>query len=200
MRTVIYIHGFAGSGHGVKAEIFRRHYREKGVPFLAPSLPYIPDLAADTLEEIVACCGDVGVVGSSLGGFYAARLAKRLGIPAVLINPAMRMSPALSSLEGFQTHYYDLSRFEWTPQHKASLRRMNEELGENLSDLDVLLLLKTGDEVLDYRDALHRFDGLPPERIVVEEGGDHSFADIETGLPMIDAFFGRFRKNRPAAG
>ena len=189
---ILYIHGFASSGRGGKAGVFREHYREKGVTFFAPSLSYIPDLAVDTLDGFVEACGqeEIRVIGSSLGGFYAARLAKKYGLRAVLINPAMRMSETLSELEGFQHHYYDLSRFEWTPRHKAALSAMNDELGGDVSDLDVLLLLQKDDDVIDYRDTLARFPGLDASRIVLEEGGGHVFEGIEAYLERIDRFFG----------
>jgi predicted esterase YcpF (UPF0227 family) len=190
-EVVLYIHGFASSGLGQKADLLRRHYKENGIPFLAPSLSHIPDLAVSTLEEIVTTCGthSMRVVGGSLGGFYAAYLSQRYDLPAVLINPAMQMEDAHTQLLGLQQHAYDGSCFECSEAHFASLRRVAETLGD-LSDSRVLLLMQKGDAVVDYRNTLQRFEGLPSSQIVLEEGGSHLFEGLESKLPLMDAFLG----------
>ena len=72
---VIYIHGFGGSGLGNKAQIFRQYCKENQIDFLAPSLSYVPQLAIQTLEEIIEYHlikkEKVYLIGSSLGGFYS---------------------------------------------------------------------------------------------------------------------------------
>lgn len=189
--VVLYVHGFASSGLGQKAEQLRRHYGNMGVPFLAPSLSYIPDLAMATLEEIITACGTkrIRLIGGSLGGFYAAYLSRRCDLPAVLINPAMQIEDAHAQLLGLQPHAYDGSRFECSEAHFSSLRRVAETMGD-LSDSRVLLLMQKGDTVVDYQKTLQRFEGLPPSQILLEEGGSHLFEGLESKLPKIDAFLG----------
>lgn len=92
---ILYIHGFGSSGEGGKAKIFREHFRKRGVPFMAPSLSYVPELAIKTLEEIIEMCEDITLIGSSLGGYYAIYLAEKYGLKTVLINPAVRSSKTL---------------------------------------------------------------------------------------------------------
>jgi len=46
----VYIHGFGSSAKGVKAMMVREAFAPK---VIAPSLSPIPDLAIDTLEQIV---------------------------------------------------------------------------------------------------------------------------------------------------
>jgi len=75
---ILYIHGYGGHGLGVKSSQLREYCKTQGVDFLAPSLSYIPDLALQTLEEIIENIqGGVTLVGSSLGGFYAIYLAHK---------------------------------------------------------------------------------------------------------------------------
>ena len=50
---------------------------------------------------------------------------------------------------------------------------------------DYLLLVETGDEVLDYREAVRYYAGA--EQVVVE-GGDHTLQSFEQHLPGIVAF------------
>ncbi len=184
---ILYLHGFASSGLGAKARSVREYFGER---VLAPSLPYIPELALDTLEQILAQARrlhePVGLMGSSLGGFYALRLAERHGLPAVLINPSVRPWETLAAHTGTGTNYYDGARFEWTPRHVESLARYRVDAPSARERY--LLMLQTGDEVLDYREALRL---LPDAPRILEEGGDHSFRGFERHLPRIEAFFRR---------
>ena len=74
---IIYIHGFGGSGEGSKAKAFRNYFASIKEPFIAPSLSYVPELAIRTLEELIdAYPGEVSLIGSSLGGYYATCIPK----------------------------------------------------------------------------------------------------------------------------
>ncbi|WP_457596343.1 YqiA/YcfP family alpha/beta fold hydrolase [Hydrogenimonas sp.] len=183
---ILYIHGFAGSGMGLKATILRRRYPEAVV---APSLPYIPELAFDTLDQTVRAllrCGPVGLVGSSLGGFYAWALAEKHGLKAVLVNPSVKPYETLDLWKGFVKHYHDLSHFEWTPTHIQTLRQLDP--GEVRHPENYLLLLQKDDELLDYRVAEERFQGAT---VLLDEGGGHAYEGFEKRLADIEKFFGR---------
>ena len=49
------------------------------------------------------------------------------------------------------------------------------------------VMVQTGDEVLDYRQALDKYQGC---ELIVQQGGDHSFIDYEKMLPQISKYFG----------
>ena len=51
---------------------------------------------------------------------------------------------------------------------------------------NILLMVQTGDELLDYR---HAVDKLPDVQQIIEEGGSHSFDDFESRLSRIADFF-----------
>jgi len=184
---VLYIHGFAGSGLGVKAKMVREFFTPEA---LAPSLPCVPDLAVDTLDQILRGARrrnlPAGLVGSSLGGYYALYLAERYKLPAVLINPSIRPWETLAAHTGTVTHYYDGTRFLYEPRHLEALKRYY--IPRPTRQERYLLMLQSGDEVLDYRVALEH---LPRAQRIVEEGGDHSFAGFERHLPRIREFFRR---------
>ncbi len=188
---ILYIHGFAGSGLGTKAKRVREYFAEAA---FAPSLPYIPDLAMDTLIQIAEQAKRLEeplyLVGSSLGGFFALYLAERFDLKAVLINPALRPWETLAAHTGEGTNYYDGARFEWTPQHVESLKKYRTRLSRPEK---ILLMLQSGDEVLDYRVALEELQGV---RTILEEGGDHAFQGFEKHLPAISEFFAQ-RKSHP---
>ncbi|MDT8338344.1 MAG: YqiA/YcfP family alpha/beta fold hydrolase [Sulfurimonas sp.] len=170
----IYIHGFGGSGCGVKAELFRIYFKSINQPFIAPSLSYVPHLVIKTLEEIVESDGgNVNLIGSSLGGFYAIYLAQKYGLKAVLINPSINPDETLKKVLGMAPNFYDNSSFEWRESHLEMLKEYRVEAKKRDN---FFVLLQKGDELLDYREAVN---SLPYAKFAIEEGGSHSFENIE---------------------
>lgn len=169
----IYIHGFGGSGCGVKAELFRTYFKSINQPFIAPSLSYVPHLAIKTLEEMIESYGgNVNLVGSSLGGFYAIYLAQKYGLKVVLINPSVNPDETLKKVLGMAPNFYDNSSFEWNAAHLEMLKEYRVEV---IRQENFFVLLQKGDEILDYREAAER---LPHAKFSIEEGGSHSFKSI----------------------
>ena len=182
---VLYIHGFASSGEGEKARIFREHYRKIGKKFLAPSLSFIPELAVGTLEEIIKNCDDIKLIGSSLGGYYALFLAHKYNLKAVLINPSLHPQETLKKVLGEQNCYYDgQSRFCWDERHI----KMLEEFAVTKPPVEKLfVMLQKGDETLDWSVAAKELEGA---KMLIEEGGNHSFSGIARHFDEIDSFLG----------
>ena len=181
---ILYIHGFASSGLGSKAQVFRRYFAEQGISFFAPSLPTIPALAIQTLEEYIESkpAQQIGLIGSSLGGFYALYLANKYKLKAVLINPAMTPYRLLNNFDSHVKHFHDGSEFEFNKDHAAFLESFHIKQPDISS---LLVMLQTGDDVLDYQVALTQLKGAA---MVVEEGGTHSFEAIERHFERIQAF------------
>jgi uncharacterized protein len=180
---ILYIHGYGGHGLGVKSSQLREYCKSKNIPFLAPSLSYIPDLAIQTLEEIIEnLSGDITLVGSSLGGFYSIYLATKYNLKAVLINPSIFPYETLLLTKGRFPHYYDGSTFEWNEKHIESLPQYEVQ---NVQDENFMLLLQKGDETLDYTKAVKKF---PNAKQFVEEGGSHSFDGFERYFEKIVEF------------
>jgi len=125
------------------------------------------------------------VIGSSLGGFYATLAAERHGARAVVINPAVRPDLDLRAHAGPQTNLHTGARFEVTAAHFDELRAMR--VGRISRPDRYFLLVRTGDEVLDYRQAVAFYAGAWQ---FVQGGGDHAFAGFEAQIPAILAFGG----------
>ncbi len=181
----IYIHGFGSSGQGGKAKLFRQYYRSINEPFIAPSLSYVPDLAIDTLEELIGSYDSVSLIGSSLGGYYAIYLAQKYKLKAALINPAVQSSKTLKravDLTGLALNHYDGSHFTWQASH---LEMLKSYAVEDITPDRYLLMLQKDDDVLDYREALAK---LPQATMIVEEGGSHAFEGIEQHFGKIHDF------------
>jgi predicted esterase YcpF (UPF0227 family) len=128
---------------------------------------------------------DVAFVGSSLGGFYATCLAERFGARAAMINPAVRPYEALAPSLGVQTNLYTGEAFEVTREHMDELRAM--AVARITLPARYLLLVETGDEVLDYREAVAFYAGAYQ---YVRGGGDHTFTEFAAQIPAILRFVG----------
>lgn len=182
---IIYIHGFGSSGEASKAKLLRAYCQENKIRFIAPSLPSIPDLAINTLSELIESYSEpVYLMGSSLGGYYALYLSDKYNLKAVLINPAVNAPETLRRALGHGLNYYDNSTYEWNESHLEMLESYEIE-EPNLEN--ILLLLQKGDEVLDYEEALDVLEGA---KTIVEEGGNHSFEGLDRHLESIKRFFG----------
>jgi len=180
---VIYIHGFSGSGEGNKAKLFREYFKSINEPFIAPSLSYVPELAIQTLQEIVeSYTQEIKLIGSSLGGFYTIYLANKYNLAAVLLNPSIYPYNTLSKMIGKAPNFYDGSSYEWNQKHVDMLKQFEVQ---NINEKNYLLLLQKGDELLDYKEAVDKFENA---KMIVEEGGSHSFDDIEKHFMTINLF------------
>lgn len=181
---IIYIHGFGGSAKGVKASSLRKALKEHNI--LAPTLSYNPDLAIDTLEQIINSYKkyeNIYLIGSSLGGFFSIYLAKKYNLKAVLINPATDPINILSTLVGQALNFGDLSKFEWNQNHVDTLKKYYVK---DINPKNYMLLAQTGDEMIDYKIAKKELKGCIQ---IIEQGGNHGFENIEKYINDILNFF-----------
>lgn len=184
---ILYLHGFRSSPASWKARLLGERMAALGLAgrYRCPALSPVPETALAQAEaEIVAADGPITLVGSSLGGHYAAALAEKHGLRAVLINPAIVDRLDLSLFLGEQDNFHTGERFVFTRAHAEQL------LGQVVTRPTperYLLMLETGDEVLDWRHAAERYAG---SRSIVLEGGDHSFTRFADHIPEILEFAG----------
>lgn len=179
--ALIYIHGFNSSPASFKAKVLHERLAasEHASEFFAPALPHSPAAAAKLLKAIVQMQPRAVLVGSSLGGFYATWLAERFALRAVLVNPAVRPYELLAGLVGRQQNFHTGEHYDFTPQHVEELRALEVE---TIHPAHYLLMVQTGDEVLDYRHAVEKYRGA---RQLVIKGGDHGFSDFATHIDAI---------------
>jgi predicted esterase YcpF (UPF0227 family) len=180
--VIIYLHGFNSSPQSHKAQVLGRYMAERGRAheYACPALPPLAGEAIRAIEKLVSA--GVCLVGSSLGGFYATYLAEKHDVPAVLINPAIEPHVGLRAYLGPQKNLHTGQPYELTEAH---LREWEKLYVLRLKPQRYLLLVETGDEVLDYRQAVARYAGA--EQVVVE-GGDHSLQSFPRHLPRILEF------------
>jgi hypothetical protein len=190
---IIYLHGFRSAPASIKAQALARHMQARGLgeSFWCGQLPVSPAAAIELVEARIARARAEHperaptLVGSSLGGYYATWLAERHALAAVLVNPAVVAPQSLEAWIGRQTNLYTGESFDFTAQHIAELRAI--EVAAITRPERYWLLVETGDEVLDYRDAVAKYAGA---RQTVLEGGDHGFSRWHDYLDEVIAFAG----------
>jgi len=186
---IIYIHGFGSHGYGSKAKVFREYFTSIEEDFIAPSLSYVPQLAIQTLEELIKSYhGEIYLIGSSLGGFYATYLSQMPQVKKVLlINPATKPMETLGRALGSAPNFYDNSSFLWSQKHLKMLEQYDYYLPDGSWELEkFFVLLQKEDELLDYKDAEQKYKGA---KVIVEDDGSHSFDGIERYFENIREFF-----------
>jgi uncharacterized protein len=193
-RVLLYLHGFRSSPASVKARQVVAAVQALPAD-LRPRL-HVPQLevgptstmaaTAAWIESNVAQPQDVlTIIGSSLGGFYATHLAERFGALAVLINPAIRPYEDLRPYVGPQTNLYTGETFVVTEAHFAELETL--AVARITRPERYWLMVQTGDEVLDYREAIAFYGGAFQ---YVQGGGDHAFQHFDAWIPAILRFAG----------
>lgn len=190
---IIYLHGFRSAPASIKAQALkaRMEARGLGAAFWCAQLPTSPRAAISLIEREIARAlrSDPSrkpvLTGSSLGGYYATWLAERHDLKAVLVNPSVIAAISLAPYLGPQTNLYTGEQFELTSEHLDELRAL--EVAAITAPERYWLLVETGDEVLDYRDAVKKYAGA---RQTVLEGGDHGFSRWNDYLDEVIAFAG----------
>ena len=182
---ILYLHGFNSSPRSHKAQLLGRYLAGRGLA-ADYDCPALPPLASDALREIERRLPQENLcfVGSSLGGFYATYLAEKYAANAVLINPAIDPHVGLRAYLGPQQNLHTGEPYHLTEAH---LRAWEKLVVPRVTPGRYLLLVETGDEVLDYRRAVRRYAGC--EQIVVQ-GGDHSLQSFPQHLARIVEFAG----------
>jgi predicted esterase YcpF (UPF0227 family) len=176
---LLYIHGFNSSPLSHKANVMKEYCQQHrpDIKVVVPQLPCFPQQAAEYLLNIIEQHKDdyqIGLIGSSLGGYFSMWLNRQFGFKAVVVNPAVKPYELLADYLGEQENPYTHQRYVLESVHIDELKALDTPIIKQAKDF--WLLQQTEDEVLDYRQAVEKFLGA---KQTVEEGGDHSFVNFE---------------------
>lgn len=190
MRTthLLYLHGFRSSPQSMKALKVGQRVRETHpeVVWSCPQLPPSPQAAvAGVLSGIATWPREtMAVIGSSLGGFYAAWVARQTGCRAVLLNPAVHPARDLARHIGEQTAWHNSKeRFSFMPEYVDELRSL--EAAADPDPQRIFLVAAQGDEVLDWREMVARH---PSARRKLLAGSDHALSDFDDHIDEVLEF------------
>ncbi len=187
-QKLLYLHGFNSSPQSHKAQLVTQYMSDNDCldQLLCPQIPAVPEEARLFLEQLVEQTLEnhsLNFVGSSLGGYYATYLAEKYSGRATLINPSVKPYETLRAYLGENKFYFDEGCWEFDESHIQQLEDMKVD---NITEAErYLVLLQTGDETLDYREAELKYKN---SECIIEQGGDHSFVGLERFIPKIMQF------------
>lgn len=185
-KSILYIHGFNSSPLSTKSQLTKQYLidHQIDIEFHCPQLLNSPKAAIEQLEDIIAANPDNEwyVMGSSLGGFFSTYLSEKYQLKAILINPAVKPFELLVDYIGEQVNPYTEDVYQVTEQHMIDLKKLFEE---KITKKHYMVMVQTGDEVLDYQQAVERYQNC---HLIVQPDGDHSFINFKIMLPAIMKF------------
>ena len=186
IKTILYFHGFASSSDSNKAKLFQKYISslKNDVEVIVPDLNNNFQNAVEEISNLIESSQkSIAFIGSSLGGYYAAYFSSLHKTKAVLINPATPPLKGFDAYLGKNENYSTGQKFNLTKSDIRFIRSISFKSYEN--QRNTLVLLESGDEVLNYLDAYSYFKG---SNIEVFFGGSHSYESLEKKLEKIRYF------------
>ena len=186
-QIILYFHGFLSSPQSEKAQQMIHYCHEiAGVEVVAPQLPDEMREVPAFLERLVSRYEGriLGIMGSSLGGYYATYVSQMIARPAVLVNPAVAPFRLVEQYDTQHVNPYTSHAFTLDERDLAGLHQLHLETLPTPDN--IWLLQQEGDEVLDFREAVAKYHAC---KQTVEPGGNHRFVGFERYLPEIMTFF-----------
>jgi predicted esterase YcpF (UPF0227 family) len=186
-KIILYFHGFKSSSDSGKAQEFKKFIENK----TSQTKIIIPDLKDDfkevhkQIESLIdKNSPNILYMGSSLGGYYALYFAQLYKTKSVLINPAI---PPLKDFEihlGKNENYATGNKFTISKDDISYVRSLHHK--KILEPKNNLILLESGDEILNYVETSSYFKG---SYIDIFYGGNHSYTSIKEKFTKIKDFF-----------
>lgn len=157
MSKIVYIHGFNSSPVSDKGLLISKNFDS-----VCPSYDFLGD-ANENLASIESQLhgDDFVFVGSSLGGYYALKLAKKYSSKLVLINPSINPKESLKKYGVAEEILNSYSESEMSFFGTITLLAMDDEV---IPYETYLKFLKKFSEVRISKNVGHRF--LDSEKIV----------------------------------
>jgi uncharacterized protein len=180
---LLYLHGFRSSPQSAKAMTMYWHVLAHNaaapaqhIDWYCPQLPPSPKLALRKIMRWVGAGGDqpLAVIGSSLGGYYAALVAQATGARCVLLNPAVYPARDLHAYIGRVTNWHDEGGYTFTQQHVSELLAMQTTAFTRPARY--MAIISKGDEVLDWREMTARY---PAAHLKLLARGDHALSEFD---------------------
>ncbi len=196
---IVYLHGLNSAGSSYKAAVLRE--RLTPVEVICPTYP-----AQSAAQAVASLHGQLTdllqergtgtprlLVGSSMGGFYGAWLAHRLGFDhLVMINPALRPWELLQQVVGWQYNAAKDERYYLSAEMVAATQAFAIEPAA--IGLPVTLLHDKGDELIDYRQAVAAYQDIAD--IHLFEGGSHGFDHMQEAVAIIGGIHRALEKQK----
>lgn len=173
---IFYVHGFNSSKGGAKSKLLHERFgKTETIVDLSYHSGNYPDRIYEDLrlqvEEAITLNRneDLVFVGTSLGAFWASRLAWGFNGKAVLLNPSHDPVINLLKYEGENKNFVTGEEYVLTSDVINDYKGYSVPRGI----IPTIVALDKGDEVLDYKKALDFYEGS--SKVVLFNGGSHRF-------------------------
>jgi uncharacterized protein len=182
---LLYLHGFRSSPQSAKALTMQWHVLgynaavpvHKRIQWHCPQLPPSPKQAMAKIMRWVRAEEDgapLAVIGSSLGGYYAALVAQVTGCRCVLLNPAVYPARDLKAFIGRVSNWHDEGGYTFTQQHVDELKAL--EISAFTYPKRTMAIISKRDEVLDWREMTARY---PAAHLRLLPRSDHAISEFD---------------------
>jgi uncharacterized protein len=178
---VIYLHGFRSSPQSNKARILgervaQRNAQGAGIDWQCPQLPPSPAEAMAMAERLIDPAQRCAVIGSSLGGFYAAQLANRFDLPCALLNPGVKPARDLLPFVGETQNWHSGETFSFKAEYIDALLAQEPHAPlKPAAAARAFALIAKGDEVLDWQEMRAAY---PAATMQILEASDHAISEF----------------------
>lgn len=180
---ILYIHGWNSYKDARKAVLLKNEINpSKNFEVDSITLKSHPKEAIQQLSNYIEdhkVQRKVHLIGSSLGGYYATFLSEKYNLKAAMINPAVWAYKIFKNDMGANENLNTGEKYFIDDLWVQSLQDI---FVESITGKNYLVLLQTGDQTLNYKFAKQYFEG---SNIIIDEGGSHSFENLELKIPEI---------------
>ena len=180
---ILYIHGWNSYKDARKAVLLKNEINSsKNFEVDSITLKSHPKEAIQQLSNYIEdhkVQRKVHLIGSSLGGYYATFLSEKYNLKAAMINPAVWAYKIFKNDMGANENLNTGEKYFIDDLWVQSLQDI---FIESITGKNYLVLLQTGDRTLNYKFAKQYFEG---SNIIIDEGGSHSFENLELKIPEI---------------
>ena len=178
---ILYIHGWNSYKDARKAVLLKNEINSsKNFEVDSITLKSHPKEAIQQLSNYIEehkVQRKVHLIGSSLGGYYATFLSEKYNLKAAMINPAVWAYKIFKNDMGANENLNTGEKYFIDDLWVQSLQDI---FIESITGKNYLVLLQTGDQTLNYKFAKQYFEG---SNIIIDEGGSHSFENLELKIP-----------------
>ena len=186
---IIYLHGFRSTGNSGKTQTLKEMFPKHKVIGCDYS-PHSPLKAERQLRELITKetklkgDGEITVIGTSLGGFWARWMTKEFSVKSLMINPSLHPDQTLSTGE-FEIYDESHSIITVSPNDLETFKKYKVSTDE-ARELNCEVWVALNDELLDANAIVDELEEL--HKLMTFESGGHRFSQFGEMGSELDFF------------